>query len=363
MKHLALLAMLMTPLLAQQQPQPKALSTMEYSALTERVVQLMESVSIVIPDLPRAAAPLVDRMKNARTEMTFGATTPQAYRFNEQAKRFLTIADAMPRPYPFPEVGLKQFGELREAISQLEQHFEGLLQQQQAALRPADRDQLGRYAEQNSRINPPIASDPRVVFMGDSITDGWRLNEYFPGKDYVNRGISGQVTSQMLARMKADVIDIRPQAMVFLGGTNDIARGTPLNIIQNNITMICDLADKARIKVILASVLPVHDYNMGTNPSYQMSKTRPPDTIRNLNNWIRTFAENRRYTFLNYYDSMRDGAGLLRKDLAEDGLHPNANGYRLMAPLVQKAIADTVTPVGQALKTREAAPKTRGRRR
>lgn len=351
MKYIALLAVI-TPLLAQQQP--KALSNKEYSALTERAIQLMESVSIVIPDLPRATGPLLDQLKNARAELNRGANPAAAYRFTEQAKRFLTIADAMPRPYPFPEMGLKQFSELRETITQLDLNFEGLLIQQQAALRPADRDQISRYAEANSKIAPPNASNPRVVFLGDSITDGWRLNEYFPGKDYVNRGISGQITSQMLARMKADVMDLRPQAIVLLGGTNDIARGTPLTTIQNNIAMICDLADKARIKVILASVLPIHDYNSNVNPAFQMSKTRPPDTIRNLNFWIRTFAENRRYTFLNYYDSMRDGAGFLRKDLAEDGLHPNAIGYRLMAPLVERAIEATITPAGPA-------PRKRGR--
>lgn len=345
MKRIAL-CMIALPLLAQQQ-QPQLLSTQDFRTLTERTIQLMESVSIVIPDLPRAAGPLVEQMRESKTVIDRGATPLAAYNFTEQAKKFLTIADAMPRPYPFPEVGLKQFGELREAITRLDVHLRALLNQQQAALRPADRDQLARYAEANSKVTAPAAGNPRVVFMGDSITDGWRLNEYFTGKDYVNRGISGQISSQMLARMKADVMDLKPQAMVFLGGTNDIARGTPLTVIQNNIAMICDLADFARIKVILASVLPIHDYNMNVNPSFQMSKTRPPETIRNLNAWIKTFAENRKYTFLNYYDSMRDGSGQLRKDLAEDGLHPNATGYRLMAPLVQRAIDETIAPPAQ----------------
>lgn len=349
MKYLALFALFL-PLAAQQQL--KALTTKEYSELTERAIQLMESVSIVIPDLPRATGPLLDQLKSTRNELTRSVSAAPAYRFTEMSKRFLTIADAMPRPYPFPDLGLKQFGELRETVSRLETNFEALLLQQQAALRPPDRDQLSRYAEANSKVTSPAAGNPRVVFLGDSITDGWRLNEYFPGKDYINRGISGQITSQMLARMKADVIDLKPQAIVLLGGTNDIARGTPLTTIQNNITMICDLADKAHIKVILASVLPIHDYNMSVNPAYQMSKTRPPATINNLNFWIRAFAENRRYTYLNYYDSMRDGAGYLRKDLAEDGLHPNAIGYRLMAPLVERAIDATITPATPAQRKR-----------
>lgn len=345
MKNFVALFLVLVPLLAQQQQQQALLSTRDLGDLTQRTLQLMESVSIVIPDLPRASGPLLEQMRDAKTTLDRTPSNPLAvYNFTEQSKKFLAVADAMPRPYPFPEVGLKQFGELREAITRLDAHFRAALNQQAAALRPSDRDQLGRYAEANSKVTASTAGNLRVVFMGDSITDGWRLNEYFPKKDYINRGISGQITSQMLARMKADVLDLKPQAMVFLGGTNDIARGTPLQIIQNNITMICDLADQARIKVILASVLPIHDYNMNVNPQFQMSKTRPPETIRNLNAWIKTFAENRKYTYLNYFDSMRDGAGFLRKDLAEDGLHPNASGYRLMAPLVQRTIDETFPP-------------------
>lgn len=327
------------PVFAQQ----PLLTSKELSELTLRTVQLMESVSIVIPELPRATGPLVEQLRANKEILDRNpAASVPAYNFIEGSKRFLSIAAAFPRPYPFPEVGTKQMGELTDAIGRLDAHFRARLAAQEAALRPADRDQVGRYAEDNQRLSAPATANPRVVFLGDSITDGWRLNEYFPNKDYVNRGISGQITSQMLARMKPDVMDLKPQAVLILAGTNDIARGTSLQTIQNNLAAICDLADYAKIKVIIASVLPIHDYHAGTNPAFAMSKARPPATISNLNNWIRTFADNRHYTYLNYFDSMRDGAGQLRKELADDGLHPNATGYRVMAPLAQRAIEDTL---------------------
>jgi lysophospholipase L1-like esterase len=309
-------------------------------ATTERLQQLMESVSIVVPDLPRAAGPLLEQMRESRATLDRTPQSTQAtYHFLEQARKFSAVAEAMPRPYPFPEAGIRQLGELRELISKLDVHFRALLVQQEAALRPADRDQTARYGEANLQLAPPVAANPRVVFLGDSITDGWRLNEYFPGKDYVNRGISGQITSQMLARMKQDVVDIKPRAMVVLAGTNDIARGTPLRVIQNNLAMMCDLADHAKIKVVLASVLPIHDYNGNINPTYVRSRQRPMETIRNLNNWLKTFASNRGYVYLDYFTPMLDSAGFLAKDFAEDGLHPNAQGYRRMSPRVEEAIA------------------------
>jgi len=339
MKKMAILA-LAVPLAAQQTP---LLSNKDLSDLTLRTLQLIESVSIVVPDLPRATGPLVEQLRGTKEQLDRSPASPlPMFNFLENSKKFLAIAAAMPRPYPFPEVGTRQMGELTDAIGRLDAHFRARLVQQEAALRPADRDQIGRYAEANQRLSAPASGNARVVFLGDSITDGWRLNEYFPSKDYVNRGISGQITSQMLARMKPDVMDLKPQAVLILAGTNDIARGTPLQTIQNNLTAICDLADHAKIKVILATVLPIHDYNAGTNPSFAMSKTRPPATINNLNNWMRTFADNRKYTYLNYFDSVRDGAGFLQKDLADDGLHPNAKGYRIMAPLAQTAIEETL---------------------
>lgn len=315
----------------------------ELSALTTRMIQLMESVSLVVPDLPRAALPLLEQMKTAKETLDRAPQDSVAtYDFLERSRKFLAIAEAMPRPYPFPEVGQRQFAELREANSRLDVHLRALLAAREAALRPADRDRALRYAEANAQLAAPSPNSPRVVFLGDSITEGWPLHEYFPGKDYVNRGISGQVTSEMLARMRPDVINLKPRVMVLLAGTNDIARGTPLRIIQDNVASICDLADFHKIKVVISSILPVHDYNRNVDPSFARSKQRPPDAIRNMNGWLKSFAANRGYVYLDYFASMVDSSGFLRKDLADDGLHPNPAGYRSMAPLLERALQDAL---------------------
>jgi lysophospholipase L1-like esterase len=176
------------------------------------------------------------------------------------------------------------------------------------------------------------------VFYGDSITDAWRLNEYFPGQDYVNRGISGQVTGEMLGRLKADVLDLKPQAVLILAGTNDIGRGIPLSTIQGNLTMIADLLTHHKIKPVFASVLPISDYHKDKNITFEQSKRRPPEQIQSLNQWLRAFCVNRGYPYLNYFDAMVDPQGFLKAELADDGLHPNGSGYRVMAPLAHEAI-------------------------
>ncbi len=331
----------LTALCAQQ----ALLSNKEVADLSIRMIQLMESVSLVVPDLPRAALPLLEQMKSSKGALDRAPRNPVAtYEFMERSRKFLAIAEAMPRPYPFPEVGQRQFAELREANSRLDVHFRALLVEQEAALRPADPNKVGRYAEANMTLPPASAANPRIVFMGDSITDGWPLNEYFPGKNYVNRGIGGQVTSEMLARMKPDVLNLRPEAMVLLAGTNDLARGTSLQTIQNNITAMCDLADNAKIRVVISSILPVHDYNLNVNPAFERTKLRPPDSIRNMNAWLRSFAANRGYTYLDYFPAVADSSGALRKDFADDGLHPNPAGYRAMAPMVERTLAEMLTP-------------------
>ena len=228
--------------------------------------------------------------------------------------------------------------ELRTSVERLEVHFRALLDSAELRLRPADRDNLRRYEEANARLALPVVASPRVVFFGDSITDGWRLNEYFAGKDYVNRGIGGQVTGEMLGRFKADVLDLRPQAVLILAGTNDLARGTAIAAIENNYTMIAELAKARGVKVIFASVLPVSDYHKATNPDNERSKLRPAASINALNVWLKRYCASAGYTYLDYFTALADGAGMLTAELAEDGLHPNAAGYRVMAPLAQVAI-------------------------
>jgi acyl-CoA thioesterase-1 len=178
------------------------------------------------------------------------------------------------------------------------------------------------------------------------------LNEYFADRDFLNRGISGQITGQMLGRMESDVIKLKPAVMLVLGGTNDIARGVPVSTIEDNLTAIADLADFHQIKLILASVLPVSDYHEDVNPNYEMTRTRPPATIRTLNDWIKSFCARRDFTYLDYYSQMVDTDGYLKADIADDGLHPNSVGYRIMAPLALAAI-DKVIAVTPAQKPKK----------
>jgi len=240
----------------------------------------------------------------------------------------------------------------REALK-LESHFWALLDLKEAQLRNPDRDDLTRYAEANGRLGPPSPERPRVVFLGDSITDGWRLNEYYGGdRDFVNRGISGQITGEMLGRMKADVIDLKPRLVLVLAGTNDLARGVALSTIENNLSMIADLAETHHVQPVFASVLPVSDYHQDVNRQYLRSLQRPPAKILELNGWLKGFCEQRHFRYLDYYSAMVDKAGFMQTDLADDGLHPNAKGYRIMAPIALAAIDGIVKG--------DATPKKRG---
>jgi lysophospholipase L1-like esterase len=245
---------------------------------------------------------------------------------------------------PFPVAARQQLSELRDNLATLEVYFQSQVDQLQRLTRDPDRDNFRRYSEANTLVPAKSAGKPRVVFYGDSITDGWRLNEYFPGKDFINRGISGQITSQMLARFLPDVLRHKPDAVLILAGTNDIARSTPPDVIQSNLTSIADLADKHGVKLILASILPVSDYHKGTNPSYERSPMRPPSVIKVMNEWLQNFCRQRNYTYLDYFSALADQAGMLKSDLADDGLHPNPAGYRVMSPLALAAIEKSVNP-------------------
>ena len=314
-------------------------------ALTERILNLMESLSFTVPDLGRAAAPLMESGKQARLNLQLASGqvhTGQTYAFLKGARGFLALYHSMTIPFPYQAEARKQHAELLESVHRLETHFAALLDQRELALRPPDRDNLRRYSKANLELPPPVAGKTRVVFYGDSITDFWRINEYFPGQDYVNRGISGQVTGEMLGRLKADVLDLKPAAVLMLAGTNDIARGTALTTIQQNFTMMADLMTLHKIKPIFASILPVSDYHKDKNPAYEVTKRRPPDQIRSMNQWLKSFCQNRGFTFLNYFDALADGGGMLKAEAADDGLHPNATGYRLMAPVAAHAIQQAV---------------------
>jgi len=308
---------------------------------------LMESTSLIVPDLNRAAVPLVANVRATVNAMRSAFSPRHAgltYTVLTNVRAYLALADAMPRPDPFPPEAARQLLALRTLADRMETHFRALLEERERLLRNPDRDNVQKYTEANSTVKAPRPGHPRVVFLGDSITEGWRLNEYFPDQDFINRGISGQVTGEMLGRMRADVINLKPAALVVLGGTNDLARGVPLNVIQDNLSMIADLAQAHGIKIILASLLPVSDYHKEKDPGFERTQLRRPDLIRLLNDWIRQTCERKNFTFLDYYPSVVDSAGYLREDASDDGLHPNSTGYRLMAPVAAKAVERAVGP-------------------
>jgi lysophospholipase L1-like esterase len=220
-----------------------------------------------------------------------------------------------------------------KAVQNLEQYREGLIK-----LWMNDFGNLGRYREANAKLAPLSAKEDRVVFMGDSITDIWKLDKSFPGKPYINRGIGGQTTPQMLLRFRPDVIALEPRVVVILAGTNDIAGNTgPMSLaeIEANLKTMTELARVHGIQVVLSSVLPVNNY---TERSKMFFPLRSSEQILQLNHWIRDYAAQNGWIYLDYFSAMVDGKGLLKSDLAEDGLHPNEKGYAIMAPLAQKAI-------------------------
>jgi lysophospholipase L1-like esterase len=203
-----------------------------------------------------------------------------------------------------------------------------------------DWNQLGRYYADNETLKKQPADPKRVVFLGDSITDGWKLDEFFPGKPYVNRGIGGQTTPQILVRMFPDVIDLKPGAVILLAGTNDIARNTgpeTAAMIQENIQAVTELAQLHGIKVILCSVTPVSDYTNG-----KQTVQRPPSDILRINTWLREYAAKVKASYVDYFPALADDKGMLKDGYSMDGLHPNHKGYELMAPLAEAAIAQAL---------------------
>ena len=359
----ALILLTAAGLMAQAENPLMSTAQMNQSCL--RVVQLMDAGGVVVPDLQRAAAPVIEGAKQscAALEAKPGTTQP-VFALMNSLRAYLTLSDAVPKPFPFPETAQKQLVELREDATRLDAHFRALLDSKEARLANPDRDNLKRYAEDNRKLAQPDPAKPRVIFFGDSITDLWHLNEYFPDKAFVNRGIGGQITGEMLGRLKADVINLRPSAVVILAGTNDLARGIPLTGIEDNLLMIADLCDTYKIKVIIASVLPVSDYHSGENKSYERTPQRPPIFIKALNEWIESFCANRHHVYLNYHAAMVDETGQLKADLGDDGLHPNAKGYRIMAPLaleaIQKALPPKAPPPAPVTTTTAKPGKKRG---
>ncbi len=203
-----------------------------------------------------------------------------------------------------------------------------------------DFGQLARYRDANAALTPPASGENRVVFFGDSITDMWKLDESFPGKPYINRGIGGQTTPQMLIRFRQDVIDLHPKVVIILAGTNDIAGNTgPMRLedIEANYASLAEFARAHDVKVIYSSILPVHNY---TPRSQELFAQRSPEKILKLNAWLKDYCADTSHPcfYLDYFSAMVDDKGLMKKDLAHDGLHPNAAGFKIMAPMAESAI-------------------------
>jgi lysophospholipase L1-like esterase len=206
----------------------------------------------------------------------------------------------------------------------------------------ADWPQLGRYKAENTALGPVAAGEQRVVFYGDSITDGWGrrpdTGEFFTGKPYVNRGISGQTTPQMVVRFRQDVIDLHPAAVVILAGTNDVAGNTgPMTpeMTEDNFRSMIDLAKANGIRVIVASITPAADYPWKKGLA-------PAPKIKALNNWLQGYCVNHSVTYLDYYSALVAEDGGMKEGTSFDGVHPNAKGYAIMGPLAQAAIDKTL---------------------
>lgn len=199
---------------------------------------------------------------------------------------------------------------------------------------------LAKYRDANAKLAPPAKNEKRVVFLGNSITEGW--TQYFPtmfaGKPYINRGIGGQTTPQMLIRFRPDVIALKPKVVVILAGINDIAGNTgpsTLEMIEDNLASMTELAQANGIRVVLSSVLPAIDFPW--RPGLE-----PAPKVIALNKWLKTYAAKRGVVYLDYHSAMADQNGGMRPGLASDGVHPTEAGYRVMTPLVERAIAEAL---------------------
>lgn len=199
---------------------------------------------------------------------------------------------------------------------------------------------INRYSKANEALGTPAPGERRVVFLGNSITEGWGHHhpEYFLRPDYINRGIGGQTTPQMLLRFRSDVINLKPEVVVILAGTNDIAGNTgPMTLeqIRDNIISMSELARANGIAVVISSVLPAFEYTWrpGLEPNVKIPK---------LNSMLKAYADNEGFVYLDYFSAMTDGRNGLPKKYSEDGVHPNKAGYLAMEPLADKAIGEAL---------------------
>lgn len=200
----------------------------------------------------------------------------------------------------------------------------------------ADWPNLGRYRADDAALPPPSPGENRVVFLGDSITDRWgrKVGVFFPGKPYINRGISGQTTPQMLIRFQQDVVNLHPAVVVVLAGTNDIARNTGFatpEMIEDNFESMAAIAKQNGIGMVIASILPAARYRW-------RPEVKGAEEIQEVNRWLKAYCQQNRLVYLDYYSAMADEAGGMRPGLSSDEVHPTEKGYEVMAPLAEVAI-------------------------
>jgi len=319
--------------------------------LATRMVQLVESTAFVVPGLIKASEPVkASAQATAKAMQTKPLNPALTWQLMSQIRAYLALADSMPRPDTVPPAADQQFAELREDAQRMQRHFEAILLDQNVATvtQNSDPADLKHYADADAKILP-ASKAPRVVFMGDSITDFWRLNEYFTGHDFVNRGIAGQNTLQMLARFRQDVLSLNPKAVFILGGINDIGEGIGIAQTEQSLATMAELARARGIGVALGSVLPVSDYHKDIDPSYELTKERSPATILALNKWIENYCRTEGFAYVNYYASMVDSSGQMQADLSDDGLHPNGKGYRVMSPVALEGVGRALSSSNDAV--------------
>src|SRR3954469_25581656 len=199
---------------------------------------------------------------------------------------------------------------------------------------------LAKYRDANAKLASPAKGENRVVFYGNSITEGWEksFTTQFPGKPYIGRGISGQTTPQMLVRFRQDVVALKPKVVVILAGTNDIAGNTgpsTIEMIQDNLASMTEIAQANGIRVVLCSVLPVFDYPWKRG-------LEPAPKIVSLNTWMKQYAAKVRAVYVDFHAAMADERNGMKADLAYDGVHPTAAGYAVMGPLVERGIMEAL---------------------
>jgi lysophospholipase L1-like esterase len=231
-------------------------------------------------------------------------------------------------------------GQTPDEVSQAKEHLK-VWREKKIPLWMDDFGDLGHFRAANVSLPPARSGENRVVFFGDSITAAWKLDQSFPNKGYINRGIGGQTTSQMLLRFRQDVINLKPKVVVILAGTNDIAGNTgPISLadIEANLATMAELAKLHHVRVVYSSITPVSD----DTPSKDMYIERPRSEILELNRWLKDYCATDDLVFLDYFNALVGNDGKLRKGLSVDGLHPNEVAHKIMAPLADAAI-------GQAL--------------